>query len=327
MDFQPSYHPSLDLIKTLRQSIIDEIIKSAGVTQHRLRRWIFRIALTPPAQRFAHVAARFDYITKYYNFQEAARDLLYRFVDQIDIIGMDQIPREGPLLVAANHPGTYDGISLISSIPRDDLKVVISGIPFTQELENAGQYFIYSPPPEQTYGRMETLRSSVRHLRSGGALLLFPTGRVDPDPSLSPGAESALERWSRSLEILIRKAPDTQILPTIVSGVITPKSLHHPLTHLLRKIERYKTAQIVQISGQLFSPNRNKPVPKITFGTPFLARQLLEKLPIGDSDPETQDTVTILNAVIDQAKHLLSEHLDQFGILPPESVDQRIAPA
>jgi hypothetical protein len=324
MSIFQSFEPTLEEIDFLSRAITDEIVKSAGVAHSRFRRWLFSFALNPAARRFAHVAARFDHIVKQANFQQAARDLLDNFVDQIEVRGLENIPSQGPLLVAANHPGTYDGLSIISTLPRDDLKVVITGVPFTQELQHAGQHFIYSPPMEQTYGRMETLRSSVRHLQGGGSLLLFPTGHVDPDPALAPGAEQALERWSRSLELLLRKAPNTQVVLTIVSGVLTHNSLHHPLTRLLHTIENYKTAQIVQVAGQLFSPGRNKPTPQISFGRPFVARQLLELLPGGSAKSESGEAKTLLYALVERAKQRLAEHLDEYGILPRDG-DGRLA--
>jgi hypothetical protein len=322
MDISSQFEPTLEQINTLSRSLSDEIIKNAGVANHRIQRWLFKIALYPPTRKFARIAIRFDHMVRYGDFQQAARDLLDRFVDWIDVKGLEQVPQSGPLLIASNHPGTYDGLSIISSLPRDDLKVVIAGIPFTQELKAAGKHFIYSPPPDQTHGRMHTLRSSVRHLEAGGSLLLFPTGRVDPDPALVPGAEQALDNWSRSLEILFRKVPDTQVMLAMVSGVITPSSIKHPLTKILRNIENYKTAQFVQITGQLFSPDRNRPVPQISFGSPFLAGQLMEGLSGGKSNFDAMESLTILQALIERARERFFEHLEEFGLAPTDSWNQ-----
>lgn len=308
------FEPTIEQINILSRTILDEIVKSAGIAQTTFRQWVVRNVLNPPARRFAYVAARFDHITQLYNFQQAASDLLSRFVDDIQISGLENIPMEGPLLIAANHPGTYDALSVISSLPRKDLKVVISGVPFTEELQAARRHFIYSPPMDQTYGRMHTLRSSVRHLREGGALLLFPTGHVDPDPAQLPGAEQALERWSRSLEVILRKVPDTQVVLTIISGVVTQRSVKHPITRLLRNIEAYKTAQIVQIAGQMFLPHKNRPIPQISFGSPFIAQQIFDYLSDYRSFFQNDPSLTIMQNLIEQAKQLLVEHLEEFGI-------------
>ena len=194
-------------------------------------------------------------------------------------------------------------------------------MPFTQELESAGKHFIYAPPVDQTHGRMHTLRSSAHHLQEGGSLLLFPSGRIDPDPALFPGANLALNNWSRSLELLLRRVPDTQITLAIISGVLSPNSLRHPLTRLLRNIETYRTAQLVQVVGQLFSPKKNRPIPQLSYGAPFLIRQLL----VGRNESESSgDPHEILHTIIEHARLRLYEHLQTFGIAPLDNWDQFI---
>jgi putative hemolysin len=32
------------------------------------------------------------------------------------------------------------------------------------------------------------VQSTIRHLRSGGSVLIFPRGRMEPDPAVLPGA-------------------------------------------------------------------------------------------------------------------------------------------
>ncbi len=41
------------------------------------------------------------------------------------------------------------------------------------------------------------------------AVLIFPTGRIDPDPALSPEAVHDLGKWSPSIEIILRHVPQT----------------------------------------------------------------------------------------------------------------------
>jgi hypothetical protein len=51
---------------------------------------------------------------------------------------------------------------------------------------------------------MRSIRKSVRYQRDGGALLIFPSGLVDSDPVLLPGAREALATWWPAIGALLR---------------------------------------------------------------------------------------------------------------------------
>jgi 1-acyl-sn-glycerol-3-phosphate acyltransferase len=262
-----------------------------------------------PALRFAEVAARFDTLVARYNFQQAAQDLLSRWVRGVEITGLENLPSSGPLLILANHPGMCDGLSIIASVPRPDLKVVISGIPFTEELKHAKPHFILSPPPSEAHARMGTVRKMIHHLDQGGSLLLFPTGNVDPDPAYLPGAEAALERWSASLEILLRKAPHAQVLIAIVSGVLAPESLRTPLRKILGHVQVQKVAQFSQVVGQMLNPERYTPLPRISFGQPLKIADLEHTIPM----VAPEERPRYLPALIALARSRLQEHLQTYS--------------
>jgi len=46
------------------------------------------------------------------------------------------------------------------------------------------------------------------------------------------GSLENLKNWSPSLEIMLRKAPETQLSLAMVSGVLMRRFVHHPLTLL-----------------------------------------------------------------------------------------------
>ena len=56
---------------------------------------------------------------------------------------------------------------------------------------------------------MLAMREALRHLESGGAVLLFARGTIDPDPAFMAGGESELNGWSRSLEIFLGSVPES----------------------------------------------------------------------------------------------------------------------
>ncbi len=160
-------------------------------------------------------------------------------------------------------------------------------------------HFIFSTENAQI--RMLALRSALRHLQNGGAVLLFATGLVDPDPSFLPGAEQALLRWSGSLDVFLHKVPETQVLVSIVSGVLAPQCMRHPLVWL-KKMEDWqhqRVAEYVQIMQQLAFGRKFGLVPRVTFGKPIPE----EALGDGSGSPGGR------GATIDYAQQILATHL------------------
>jgi len=85
---------------------------------------------------------------------------------------------------------------------------------------------------------MVAIRAGIRHLRDGGALLIYPSGIVDPDPDLAPGLAESIDTWSGSLDVFLRRAPQTCVVPTIVSNVLSRRYFDNPLVRIPRLIGR-----------------------------------------------------------------------------------------
>lgn len=260
------------------------------------RRWLWPIFWLP-AHLFASFAADFDRRVAAEGLVATASHYLPRFVEGVEAHGLEQIPSEGPLLVVSNHPGTFDGFAILSNLPRDDLKIIASGVPFTQKIPATRRYLIYSTSATEV--RMNAVRQAIRHLAGGGMLLIFPSGRVDPDPALLSGAREALRLWSHSISFLPRKIPQTRVLVTIASGVLAPQVLNHPLTKLRKPgWERQRLAEYVQIMGQLIFRRTYGLTPRITFGNPIQ----FEGTSISD------DQEAMMEQILEEAERLLVFH-------------------
>jgi hypothetical protein len=290
---------SQERISILNSHITDEIFAAFGFETTGCAKRLLWPVFWLPAQLFARLADGVDQNIANFGLAEAARRLLPRFVDDVKVMGVERIPPHGPLLVASNHPGAYDSVVILANLPRADLKVVVSDVSLLRSLPALDQRLIYTL--EGIHGRMTTLRNIIRHLQTGGSVLIFATGFVDPDPAVLPGAEQKLEEWSPSLELALRCVPEAKILPTIVSGVLSPASLHTPLLRFQKEAwKQRKLAEFLQVIQQLVFHRDYGLTPHISFGEPWTAGELADQSLSGDVMPQ----------IIAQAKHLLERHLE-----------------
>lgn len=287
-------------VEKLRKHISSEICRAVGLSEQgplsRPIDWLFRV----PTERFAQVGARFDAWVQQHGFAEAARQILPVFVGGYAAVGNDRIPADGPLLITSNHPGAYDALVIAASVNRDDIKIVAGDIPFLMSLPSASDHFIFAT--RDPYQRMGVLRSSIRHLRDGGALLIFPSGHIDPDPAVLPGAWEALQDWSRSVEVMLRRVPDAQVLVTIVSGVLARACTRSPLTRLRRRPQdRQRIAEFIQVIQQMVLERSYALVPDISFAEPLTTLSLTG----------VAEHVGPMDALVRQAQQLFARHADR----------------
>jgi hypothetical protein len=280
----------------LTDSLVGEVYQALGRSKTGLARRTTGWLLRPIARRLARMLVPFDQDCAREGVQAAARDFLPPFVDELRVQGAEHIPGVGPLIVASNHPGAYDSFAIISQIPHPSLKVILSDIPMVTLLPNARTHAIFAYG--DSGGPAYAVRAGIRHLRSGGALMIFPTGLVDPDPDLWPDAREHLERWSPSLELFMRHAPDAKIVVTIASGVISPRWARNPITRLGRDgHERRRLAEFLQVISQLLRPGKDRYITRLSFA-PALSLDDLG----GPGGP-------VLQNIIARAKALLAEHM------------------
>jgi hypothetical protein len=294
---------TLTHIQALQAHITDEVFLSLGLTPKGWLRKLLGPIFRAPTRRFAELAANFDQRVANFGFKGAAHWLLPKFVERVTVAGSEHIPPNGALIIASNHPGTFDSLIIADNLPRDDLKIIAGGIPFIRELPSSARHLIYATV--DTHVRMLVLRSSLRHLQQDGALLIFASGGIDPDPAHMPGAERELETWSPSIEFLLRKAPQTKLVVTIVSGVLSPTFIRHPLTRLRKaRRDRQRIAEFLQVIRQMLKPNQILLKPKVSFAQPLTTDQLRD----GAEQPIQ------LGKIITHAQMLLAEHTAEPSI-------------
>lgn len=281
--------------RELRRALKEEIYQALGLALDTRLRHLINPLVWAPTSSFARLAEKFDRIVADSGLPAAARQVLPRLISRLEVRGQASVPKQGPVLVAANHPGAADMLAIASSLPRDDVKVVVSDLPFFRGLPNAARHFIYTPILDSSQ-RMEVVRACIRHLREGGTLLIFPRGVVEPDPDHLPGAEESISDWSASLGVIARAVPQVEIVTAIVSGVLSRSSLNNPIARLRSQPrDRQRLAEFLQVIEQMVSPVWPAVSARVSFGRPMRAM--------------SEDARSVTRQVIEDARRLLGKHM------------------
>lgn len=141
----------------------------------------------------------------------------------LDVMGIDlltpeeqlnRIPREGPVIVVANHPhGMVDGMIFADLIGRvrPDYRILTRSL-LTAIDEVAGSYMIPVPfphDPEAQRKFVEMRANAMKHLKEGGVVALFPSGVVaSSDSWFGPVIE---REWNVFTAQLIRRSGATVV--------------------------------------------------------------------------------------------------------------------
>jgi hypothetical protein len=260
-------------VPAYRARITDEIVRSMGLDPSGFGRRLLGPLFRIPAGRFARIIARADEAIRSSGLPGGARSVLRDLGLEPVVWGAGGIPAEGPLIIASNHPGAYDSLALMASVPRPDLKVILSDVGFTRAFEAGRRHFVYAL--NTPAGRARAMRESLRHLQAGGALLIYPHTEVEPDPETSPGAAEEFGAWSRSLEIMVRRIPGTRLQVAVASGILLPRFVGSRLVRIRRDpAKRQKMAEFLQVSWQMVFPRRVRPKIHLSFAAPAGAAEL-----------------------------------------------------
>lgn len=289
-------------LDTLTRINLDDLVTSFGWEGHPVLASILRFLFVKTARKFAGQMVEFDNVVGELGLAEASRTIMQRqYVRDVRVHGGEYIPKRGPALFLSNHPGMADTISLFAAINRSDLKIIALHRPFLVSLLNVTRDLFYIS--DDASERMRAVRGVSAHLRNGGSALTFPAGEIEPDPLVHPDASDALDKWTDSAGVFLRFAPDTQIVPALVSGVIWERTARHWLTRLKRtRLEREKLAAALQLLAIITRDARPTTV-HVQFAEPITLEE------VGSTD-----SLAIHQVVIERMRSLIERKPGDMGV-------------
>jgi len=164
---------------------------------------------------------------------------------------LDRIPKEGPVIVVANHPhGMVDGMIFADLIGRvrPDYRILTRSL-LTVIDEVAGSYMIAVPfahDPDALQKGIAMRAAAMKHLKDGGVVALFPSGSVAASETFfGPAVE---EEWNVFTAALIRRSGATVVpmhfpgqnsrayqIANKLSPILRQGLLLHEIVHSLNK--------------------------------------------------------------------------------------------
>ncbi len=146
----------------------------------------------------------------------------------LDIMGIElctppdqivRIPREGPLVVVANHPhGLVDGMVLAELVGRvrEDYKILtrslLTGVP---EVDRFMIPVPFAHEEDALQQNLEMRKRAMDHLREGGTIVLFPSGVVAASETMfGPAVE---REWNPFTAKMIQRS-GARVVPVYFPG-------------------------------------------------------------------------------------------------------------
>jgi 1-acyl-sn-glycerol-3-phosphate acyltransferase len=140
---------------------------------------------------------------------EITRRVLLPLYTRIQVTGIENVPLQGPLIIASNHLNDADPGIICTRIPRKVAfmaKIELFRVPLLSQFLRAFGAF----PVERGKADLAALRQATQALLRGQAVCIFPEGtREGP-------AERLTEGWPGAALLALRN--DVDILPIAITG-------------------------------------------------------------------------------------------------------------
>ena len=235
----------------------------------KLLRWLPRFVISY-LRRVLHEEEINQFLKENEEYQDVdfCESIINYFNIQVNIKGMDKIPKDGPVILAMNHPlGGIDAIGLIVALRhhRTDLKFIVNDL--LMNLKNLRGLFI----GVNKHGKNDlSVRDQIKNaFSSENAICIFPAGLVSRKID---GQVQDLE-WKKTFVLYARELNRT-IVPIHIEGELSP--FFYRVSKFRKWLGIKANVEMFWLSDELFK-QRNKKL-NITVGNPILGSELNSEL-------------------------------------------------
>ena len=145
------------------------------------------------------------------------------------VVGLRHVPREGAVLLVSNHQSYMDPILATMDIPREGNYMARDSL-FKNPLFGRMIAYLNAFPVRRNTADLAAIKESLRRLKQGKALLLFPEGTRTVDGRIQP--------MLPGLGAIAKKAR-VPIVPTLIDGVFQAWPRHRPFPGVGNVIVEY----------------------------------------------------------------------------------------
>ena len=206
----------------------------------------------------------------YENEVAAGRDfwevIIEKYGIQLDVLdgSLENIPKEGPVVVVANHPyGILDGLMLgyILSTTRTDFRILAHRVfKKAQDLDKVILPINFDETRDGIAKNIETRKKAIRYLIEGGCVGIFPGGTVST--ALKPFGKAMDPSWRKFTARLIAKSK-AKVVPIYFKGSNSrlfqiASHLHYNLRMalLIKEFGRRTNDKVSVVVGEPFSETK-----------------------------------------------------------------------
>ncbi len=231
----------------------------------RLAKWIPGFVIRY-LKRILHQDEINAFLEKHHELKNAefCEEVVQYFNINIELVGKENIPTNGPAILAMNHPlGGMDAIALVTAIKdqRKDIKFIVNDL--LMHLHNLSDLFV----GVNKHGKNDiSVRQQIMELfESDEAVCIFPAGLVSRKVN---GQIRDLD-WKKTFVTYAAKY-DQPVIPVFIDGQLSP--FFYRLSRI-RKFLRIKlNIEMLYLSDEMFK-QRNKTI-RFVIGKPVYMKDM-----------------------------------------------------
>jgi 1-acyl-sn-glycerol-3-phosphate acyltransferase len=183
----------------------------------RVDRWVGYILAVAAVVTFVagfvtlHVRFRRSPHGKGLTLAENLNELIAKFWWRFRRVGPSTVPREGPVIITANHTCPADPLFLCAAVPYRAISFIVAAEYTNWPVARYFMRLVECIPVKRESRDAAATKQAIRHLRAGKALGIFIEGRIVP-----PG--EAVEPKNGVAMLALKTG--AKVIPAYISGVI-----------------------------------------------------------------------------------------------------------